>query len=435
VSGGLLKRENGTMLTNVYGWLPPEGVKIVVVLLLSFMIGLEREEHKAEAPRYGFGGVRTFPLIGLIGYSLALLSGSDAVPLALGFLALAGFLCLSYWHKLKSEEVAGITSETSALATYLLGALVYYGHFWIATTLAVACVLLLELKTALENLTHRFPPEEILTFTKFLLLTAVILPIVPNKDFTPFHLNPFTTWLVVVAVSAISYASYLLQKMMRGSGSVVISGLLGGAYSSTATTVVLAHRAKQEDHPYLFAGGILAASGITFARVVVLVAFFNRQLTLALATPFMVLTIIGVGAGWWWSRRSDLKLGKDVKAFMPKNPLEIRAALLFALLFIVILIFSHLAAAHLGKAGVYGLAALTGVTDITPFIMGMTQALGTLITVKVAAAGIVIATASNNIVKGCYAYAIGDRQTGTQSFWLLTGLAVLGLIPLIWLIG
>jgi uncharacterized membrane protein (DUF4010 family) len=423
------------MLTNVYGLLPPEGVKIVVVLLLSFMIGLEREEHKAEAPRYGFGGVRTFPLIGLIGYSFALLSGSQTIPVALGFLALAGFLCLSYWHKLKSEETAGITSEISALATYLLGALVYYGHFWIATTLAVACVLLLELKTALENLTHRFPPEEILTFTKFLLLTAVILPIVPNRNYTPFHLNPFTTWLVVVAVSAVSYASYLLQKMMKGSGGIIIAGLLGGAYSSTATTVVLARRAKEEDHPYLFAGGILVASGITFFRVVVLVAFFNSQLARALALPFIILTIVGVGAGWWWSRRSDGEPDKIGKTFTPKNPLEIRAALLFALLFIVILILSHLAAAHLGRRGVYVLGALTGITDITPFIMGMTQALGTLITVKVAAAGIVIATASNNLVKGCYAYAIGDRKTGRQSLWLLTGLAVLGLIPLIWLIG
>ncbi|MGH9453824.1 MAG: MgtC/SapB family protein [Terriglobia bacterium] len=204
------------MLMNLYGWLPPEGVKIVLVLLLSFMIGLEREEHKAVASRYTFGGVRTFPLIGLIGYSLALLSGNQTVPIGLGFLALAGFLCLSYWHKLKSADAAGVTTEISALATYLLGALVYDGHFWIATTLGVACVLLLELKTALESLTQRFPPEEILTFTKFLLLTAVILPVLPNKDFTAFNLNPFKTWLVVVAVSAISYISYILQKVTKG---------------------------------------------------------------------------------------------------------------------------------------------------------------------------------------------------------------------------
>lgn len=423
------------MLTNLYGWLPPEGIKILLVLLLSFMIGLEREEHKAQAPRYSFGGVRTFPLIGLIGYSLALLSGNHTVPLALGFLGLAAFLCLSYWHKLTSGEAAGLTTEVSALATYLLGGLVYYGHFWIATTLAVACVLLLELKTALENLTQRFPPEEILTFTKFLLLTAVILPILPNRSFTRFHLNPFKTWLVVVAVSGISYASYILEKVTKGRGGVILSALLGGAYSSTATTVVLARRAKEEHYPHLFAGGIVVASGITFLRVVVLVAFFSWQVARVLALPFFALTIIGVGIGWWWSHRSELEPGKAGKPFAPKNPLEIGAALLFAFLFIVILTLTQIAAAHLGKAGVYALGALTGVTDITPFIMGMTQALGRLITVNVAAAAILIATASNNIVKGCYAYAIADQKTGSQSFWLLAGLAALGLIPLIWLIG
>ncbi|MGH9432338.1 MAG: MgtC/SapB family protein [Terriglobia bacterium] len=422
------------MLTNIYGWLPPDAVKILLVLLLSFMIGLEREEHKAAAPRYALGGVRTFPLIGLIGYSLALLSHGHMVPVALGLLAIAGFLWLSYWHKLRAEEAAGITTEMSALATYLLGALVYDGDFWIATAIGVACVLLLELKAALENLTRRFPPEEILTFTKFLLLTAVILPVLPDKDFTAFHLNPFKTWLVVVAVSAISYASYVLQKVTKSRGGVILSALLGGAYSSTVTTVVLARRAKQEDHPHLFAGGILVASGVTFIRVVILVAFFSWSLTLALALPFMVLTVIGAGFGWWWSRRSDVQTGQPAREFEPKNPLEMRAALLFALLFIVILSLSHLAAAHLGKGGVYALGALTGITDITPFIMGMTQALGTLITIKVAAAGIVIATASNNIVKGIYAYSLADRKTGMQSLLFLTGLAVLGLAPLIWLV-
>jgi uncharacterized membrane protein (DUF4010 family) len=423
------------MLTKVYGWLPPEGVKIVIVLLLSFMIGLEREEHKAEGARYTFGGVRTFPLIGLIGYSLALLSGNQLIPTALGFLGVAGLLCLSYWHKLKSSDAAGATTEVSALATYLLGALVDYGHFWIATTVAVACVLLLELKTALENLSRRFPPEEILTFAKFLLLTAVILPVLPDKDFTKLHLNPFKTWLVVVAVSAISYGSYVLQKAAHGRGGVMVSALLGGAYSSTATTVVLARRAKQERYPHLFAGGILVASAIMFIRTVILVAFFSWKLMLALVVPFCILTAVGAAAGWWWSRRSEAAPGKPGKEFAPKNPLELRAALLFALLFVIILSLSHLAASRLGKGGVYGLGALTGVTDITPFIMGMTQALGRLITIKVAATGIVIATASNNAVKGFYAYAIADRKTGTQSLWLLTGLAVLGLIPLIWLVN
>ena len=112
----------------IYKQLPPEAVQIVLVLFLSFLIGLEREEHKAAGGAYSFGGVRTFPLIGLIGYSAALISGPQMLPLAIGFLVVAGFLLLSYWHKITGAEPAGVTTEMSGLATFLVGALVCYGH-------------------------------------------------------------------------------------------------------------------------------------------------------------------------------------------------------------------------------------------------------------------------------------------------------------------
>ena len=180
-------------------WLPPQGVKIFLVLFLSFLIGLEREERKARDEQYLFGGVRTFPLIGIIGYTMAMLSGPDILPQALGLLAVAGFLWLSYWHKLLTSPQAGITSEMSALTTYMVGALVSHDMFWIAASISVASIILLQLKVFLEGMAKRIGPEDILTFTKFLLLTAIILPILPNEEFTQYHLNPLKTWLVVVA--------------------------------------------------------------------------------------------------------------------------------------------------------------------------------------------------------------------------------------------
>ena len=191
----------------IYKQLPPEAVQILLVLFLSFLIGLEREEHSAAGKYFSFGGVRTFPLIGLIGYSVALVSGQQVLPVTLGFLVVGGFLLVSYWHKLSKVEAAGVTTEMSGLATFLIGALICYGHLWIATALGVASLLLLELKTALEKLAERIAPNEIFTFGKFLFLSGVILPILPNQEFGPFHINPFKTWLVVVAISTVSYAS------------------------------------------------------------------------------------------------------------------------------------------------------------------------------------------------------------------------------------
>ncbi len=417
----------------LYHWLPPEILKIVLVLFLSFLIGFEREEHKIAARAYAFGGVRTFPLIGLIGYSLALLSGPQLLPLTIGFLVVAGFLLLSYWHKLNSTEPAGVTSEMSGLATFLVGALVYDGHFWIATTLSVACLLLLDLKEGLEKLAGRIPAEEILTFAKFLLLTGVILPVLPNAEFTRFHINPFKTWLVVVAVSTISYGSYVLQRLTKDGGGIVLAGLLGGAYSSTVTTIVMARRAAREQHPHLFAGSILIASGVMYLRLIVLLALFNRQLMSLLGLPFLGLAALAACIGWLWTRRADPSAQTVVREFEPKNPLELSAAFFFAALFLAMLIATQLAVTYLGKAGVNTLAAIMGVTDVDPFIMGMTQAAGTLTPLTVAAAAVVIAAASNNLVKGVYAYSLADRKTGVQSLSFLSALTVAGLVPLIWL--
>jgi uncharacterized membrane protein (DUF4010 family) len=417
----------------IYAHLHPEATKIVLVLFLSFLIGLEREEHKAAATSYSFGGVRTFPLIGLIGYSLALLAGTQLLPLTIGFLVIAGFLLVSYWHKLSSSAVAGVTTEMSGLATFLVGALICYGHFWVATTLSVACLLFLDLKEVLEKLAARIPAREILTFTKFLLLAGVILPILPNEQFGRFHINPFKTWLVVVAVSAISYGSYVLQRLTKQRGGIVLAALLGGAYSSTVTTVVMARRSAKEQHSNLFAGCILIASGVMYLRLAALLAIFNRQLMSLLVLPFFVLTGLAVGIGWLWSRRADVNAGAVSREFEPKNPLDLLAALLFAVLFLGMLIATQLAVTYLGKAGVNVLAAVMGVSDVDPFIMGMTQAAGSLTPVKVAAAAVLIAAASNNVVKGIYAYSLGDRKTGVQSLALLTALAALGLVPLFWI--
>jgi uncharacterized membrane protein (DUF4010 family) len=417
----------------LYKQLPPEAVQILLVLFLSFLIGLEREERKTAQGAYSFGGVRTFPLIGLIGYSIALVAGTQLLPVAIGFLVVAAFLLISYWHKISVAEAAGVTSEMSGLATFLVGALVCYGHLWIAMTLGVASLLLLDLKAALEKLAARIAPNEILTFAKFLFLSGVVLPILPNQAYGPFHINPFKTWLVVVAISSISYASYVLQKLTKGQGGVVLAALLGGAYSSTVTTVVMARRAKRELRPHLFAGGILIACGMMYLRLVILLALFNRQLMLLLYIPYLALAVGAVGVGWLWTRIADKNTQQVEREAEPKNPLDLMTAMFFALLFLVMLVATQLAVTYLGRAGVNTLAAIMGISDVDPFIMGLTQAAGSLTPFKEAAAAVAIAASSNNIAKGCYAFSLADRKTGVQALAMLVALALLGLLPLFWL--
>jgi uncharacterized membrane protein (DUF4010 family) len=345
---------------------------------------------------------------------------------------------MSYRHKLLSQqgeaEAPGVTTEISGLGTYLLGALVYQGHYWIAATIAVISLLLLELKEGLEGLSKRIAPQEILTLTKFLLLTAVILPILPNTDFTQYRINPFKTWLVVVAVSGISYGSYVLLSLTRQKSGVILSAVLGGAYSSTATTVALAKRSVQGQQPHLFSGAILLASAMMYVRLTVLLMFFSRSLLVMLAAPLMILACLAGLAGWLWSRVPSGGSARTKREFQPRNPLELRAAVLFAALFLAVLVVTRVAVTRYGNAGIYSLAALVGLMDVDPFILGMTQSAGALATPSLAASGILIAASSNNMMKGIYAYTFADRKTGLQSLALLTTLSAMGLVPLWFLI-
>ena len=425
------------MADNLLQMFPAEGVKIVLTLFLCFLIGLEREEHRAAGQpgqRYSFGGVRAFPLIGLIGYSLALLSGPQLMPVTVGFAVIGAFLWLSYRHKMELYKETGVTTELSGLATYMVGALVSRDQFWIATTLAIVSMLLLELKDFLENLATKIPGEEIFTFTKFLLLTCVILPIVPDKNFTPFALNPYKTWLIVVAISGVSYGSYLLEKAAKGAGGIRLAAVLGGAYSSTVTTFAMAKQARNANRPHAYSGAILMASGVMYFRFLALIAFFNMELVKRLFPPFAILGAIGILGGWVWSARPDGKDGEAQVTQWTKNPLEIASAFSLALVFAAFLVITNLAVDHLGSKGIYAMAAITGLAPVDPFIMGLTQTAGKLTPYGLAAGGVVVAAASNNFAKAIIAEVLGGSKTGRESLLLLLSLTALGLVPLLWVV-
>lgn len=421
------------MFPRILSLIPPAATKLALVLFLSFLIGLEREDLKRDGRRT-FGGVRTFPIIGMIGYAVAFLAQGQVVPIVLGFAVVAAFLCLSYWQKLRNPEVSGMTTEMSGLVVYLAAAMVYLDYLWLAAAIIVVCLLLLELKTTLESLSSRMASDDILTIAKFLVLTAVILPLVPNAEFGPFRVNPFKTWLVVLAVSGISYASYLLQRAFKGDQGTFLTAILGGAYSSTATTVALAKRAASGAAPHAHAGGILAASGVMYLRILALVWIFNRSLGVKLAPAFLALFALAVVSGWIFSRREAPAAPAPPQA--ERNPLELKAALFFAALFLVMVVTTQLAAAHMGRGGMYTLAAFMGVADVDPFIMGLTQAGGVAASnLQLAALGIVICTATNNLAKAGYAWFFARKapQAATWALAMLAGLAVLGLLPAFWL--
>ena len=407
--------------------LPPEFFGFVLTLGLSLLIGFEREEHEPE----GIGGVRTFPIIGLGGFLLIAGFPDTAIPFALGLVVMGGLVALTHWHALQLGE-PGITTEAAALLTFTIGGCAAKGLYWISIATGVVTVILLHEKRLLEGLATALPRHEMRTLLRFLLLTAVILPVVPNRTFTPFEINPFKLWLVVVAVSGVSYVSYLLRMWWGEDRGLILAGLLGGAYSSTVTTVVLSRQSKKREPCSVgYAGAIVAATGMMYIRLWILLLLFAAPLAYRLTGLFWGLSVAAVIVGSLLARTNRVP---DDCEFDPTterrdgNPLDVTSAFTFAAIFLAILVATKVVAERFGTTGVLVMAAIMGAADVDPFILGLTQNIGSGLDVGIAALAVVIASAVNNLMKGVYAVIFGSRRTGRLSLALLASFGAISVV-------
>jgi uncharacterized membrane protein (DUF4010 family) len=407
--------------------LPPEFFGFVLTLGLSLLIGFEREEHEPD----GIGGVRTFPIIGLGGFLLIAGFPDTAIPFALGLVVMGGLVALTHWHALQLGE-PGITTEAAALLMFTIGGCAAKGLYWISIATGVVTVILLHEKQFLEGLATALPRHEMRTLLRFLLLTAVILPVVPNRDFTPFEINPFKIWLVVVAVSAVSYVSYLLRMWWGEDRGLILAGLLGGAYSSTVTTVVLSRQSKKREPCSVgFVGAIVAATGMMYIRLWILLLLFAAPLAYRLTALFWGLGIAAVIVGSLLARTTNSDNGCEFDPAADRrdgNPLEMTSAFTFAAIFLAILVATKVVAERFGNTGVLVMAAIMGAADVDPFILGLTQTIGGGLDLGVAALAVVIASAVNNLMKGIYAIVFGSRRTGRLSLALLASFGAISIV-------
>ena len=407
--------------------LPPEFFGFVLTLGLSLLIGFEREEHEPE----GIGGVRTFPIIGLGGFLLIAGFPDTAIPFALGLVVMGGLVALTHWHALQLGE-PGITTEAAALLTFTIGGCAAKGLYWISIATGVVTVILLHEKRLLEGLATALPRHEMRTLLRFLLLTAVILPVVPNRTFTPFEINPFKLWLVVVAVSGVSYVSYLLRMWWGEDRGLILAGLLGGAYSSTVTTVALSRQSKKREPCSVgYAGAIVAATGMMYIRLWILLLLFAAPLAYRLTGLFWGLSVAAVIVGSLLARTNRVP---DDCEFDPTterrdgNPLDVTSAFTFAAIFLAILVATKVVAERFGTTGVLVMAAIMGAADVDPFILGLTQNIGSGLDLGIAALAVVIASAVNNLMKGVYAVIFGSRRTGRLSLALLASFGAISVV-------
>ena len=192
---------------------------------------------------------------------------------------------------------------------------------------------------------------------------------------------------------------------------------------------MLARRARADPATHLEAEtGIILATSVMYLRLLIVIRIFNRPLASALAPILLGLTLLGLlmAGGWYWMHGRTRHLD-EVPGRWPANPLDLGAAAVFAALFVVVSIAASWAESRYGAVGIYGLAAVVGITDIDPFVLSLAQHGTGQLPAGVAALAIVLATSSNNMLKATYALAYSGGRTGIAPGIALALLAACGI--------
>jgi uncharacterized membrane protein (DUF4010 family) len=421
----------------------PSPTGVALLLGLSFFLGLAFEEFFAHTDERRPGGIRTFPLLALAGGALYLFEPVHFVPFTAGLLVLGAWLFVYYGehvgeHEKQADDAdnsdtnVGLVVPVLNVLAYLLGAAALALPPWVAVTITVAAVLLLTGRARLHALARRVEIREIVTAGEFLILTGIILPLLPNHAVTSLTaITPRQVWLALVVVCTFSYVSYLAQRYWAAAAGGLWMAALGGMYSSTATTVVLARQAKADPSLKRQAqAGITLATAIMYLRILAVVAIFNIALARVLALPLCALSLAGfVICALQYQFGKPLQDPQKQAAMHPAtsgNPLELGAAAIFAALFVAVSIVSAVAKSQFGISGIYGLAAIVGVTDIDPFVLNLAQGGVANVPGVELAAAILIAASSNNVLKALYAASFAGGKATAGSAAALVLLAIGG---------
>lgn len=414
-----------------YKNIPADLINFVVVTLFSLLLGLEqRRRHKEDGVKDLFGTDRTFTLAGIFGFILYKSSPDSFLLFGLGLVILSIMITVYYYYKIKINQQFGMTSALVLFITYAMAPLIYTQPPWLFLLVVITVLILTEIKEPLKNLSRKFDDNEFITLAKFLAISGVVLPLLPDRIISPvIPVSPYKFWLAVVVVSAISYLSYLMQKFVFPKKGILLSGFLGGLYSSTATTFVLAKKSKgQKALVREYAASITLATGMMFIRVFLLVLIFNQALAGKLLLPLSVLFMISLGITAVFQEFGGKSSAVVDMSGNERNPLEFKTALIFAGLFILFGIATQYVLQYYGKSGLNVFALVVGVTDIDPFLLNLFQGKYD-ISLDLMARVTLIAITSNNVLKWGYAVFLGDSVLKKYLWsWILLILAGIGFI-------
>jgi uncharacterized membrane protein (DUF4010 family) len=395
-----------------------------LALVLGALIGLERQVGRGPDD-HGLAGMRTFALYSLWGAGAGYLGDEfGAGAFAVAATAYGGLLVAEYWLIGRRGDT-GTTTEAAAFAAFVCGVLAWEGEEVVALALAVGVAVLLQSKAWVHGMVSRFSEEDLLAVLRFGVLTAVILPLVPDRKLGPFDaINPFEIWLMVVFVAGIGLAGYVALRVLGPKG-LAPTGLLGGLVSSTAVTLGFSRMSKRvPEVTDALAAGVLAGCGLMYVRVLVESFVIDRAVVELIVVPLIVLFVFVEGAaGWWWWHSRQRQAESNL---VVRNPVTVFSALQFGLIYGVVAFAATVLVDRVSEASLSIVAAVSGINDVD----AITLAASNLVrdgaaSAAVGAQAVLAAVAVNTLVKAGLAVVLGSRRLGARVAPVL-GVAAVG---------
>ncbi len=402
-------------------------IDFAITIVFSFLIGLEVKTYKnnfhENTTKYFFGSARTFTFVGMLGF---IFYHIDLYAYLIVLASLTLLYSMFYYQKLQNNKQS-IVLYLAMLIVYSFGPMVVNYPIWMVSLIFVLVIFILNAKAGIQNFSSYFNKQEFETLGKMVLLSAVILPLLPNKEVIPYiPISPFKIWLVVVIVSAISYGGYIAQKYFFPSKGYFLTGLIGGIYSSTATTVVLARKAKLTEKNPVIDSAIIIATSVMYIRLIIVAFIFNTNIAKDIALPFFVFFILGgIISLYFLYAKKKRDINHD---FVDSNPLELRTAFIFAFLFILMMVLTKYITTVFGGAGLKIFSFVAGFTDVDPFVMSLLTGKYTITQNEIFSA-ILIAAGSNNLLKAIYALWFGGWKKTYKS---ALSILFLGIGTILW---
>lgn len=407
--------------------LNPYILGVLISMGIGLILGLEREYDKLKDDK-GFAGIRTFPMLTILGYVLGHLTETFTpwlLIIALGAFIL--FLGIGHVPKPGKEPITGMTTNLALIATFVLGVMVSEKLYRDSVATAVIIVTLLSLKTTFKSFIKNITSEELSAFIKFAIIALLILPFLPNRNYGPNNLlNPFEIGSIVVLVSFLNFTGYFLVKYVGSRKGILLTAILGGLTSSTAVAWNYASRSREAPElSQQYSAGIIIASAIMFPRLALLAYIFNTAILTYLVVPFGILTLICLIPAILLIKKGDEKAATEIDL---GNPLNMLNALGFAAILVGILFAVFYANKYFGESGIYYSALIAGLADTDAITISMAKFALEGEKLKLATNVIIAATLSNMLVKLGISFVKGSKSTGKLVGYVFGGVIVVGVL-------